>query len=37
MLPGMFQDDEPYMPYAFAMAGLSVALFLTLIGGWLIR
>jgi hypothetical protein len=37
MLSGMFEDDEPYMPYALAMAGLSVAVFLSLVGGWLIR
>jgi hypothetical protein len=37
MLPGMFEDDEPYIPYALAMAWLSVALFLTLVGEWLMR
>ena len=33
MLPGLSKDDEPYVPYALAMAGLSVAVFLTLIDG----
>ncbi len=38
ILPSMFEDDEPYMPYVLAMgAGASVALFLLLAGAWLIR
>jgi hypothetical protein len=37
MLPGLSKDDEPYVPYALAMAGLSVAVFLTLIDGRLIQ
>jgi hypothetical protein len=37
MLPGMFEDDEPFMPYALAMAWLSVGLVLTLVGEWLMR
>jgi hypothetical protein len=35
MLPGMFEDDEPYMSYALAMAWLSVGVFSTLVGEWL--
>ena len=38
ILPSMFEDDEPYMPYVLAMgAGASVALFLLLVGAWLFR
>lgn len=37
ILPAMFEDDEPYMPYVLVMAGLSVAVFLSLFGGWLIQ